>query len=157
SVADNRGPVLNAEAECLEERQPHFALNLERMRAFLLPANPPPGFVVQLSLVQCDVKERGVMRSATLAEEVPDRLTRGDGRRAAVPAQARFEWHAERVVDRGTEVLRTHWPVLHVSPDPVRRAIGRASANARAGQNRGEAIRPVEPAGLSLGVDLRGT
>ena len=79
----------------------------------------------------------------SLAEQIQDRLARGDGTGEAVLAQAKIERHAQGVVDRGAEVLRPHRPVLHVRADLVGLAVDHAAANAAAGKDGGIARRPV--------------
>src|SRR5689334_3050892 len=83
---------------------------------------------------------------SALAKQFLDRLARGDWARGnAVPAQPGLERHVEGVVDRGAEVLRPHRFVFHVRADLVGRAVDGAAVNAAAGQEGGEAIRPVDP------------
>src|SRR5206468_2308235 len=83
------------------------------------------------------------------------RLSRGDRPGGAVLAQAGFERHVQGLVDRGAEVLWPHRPVLDVGADLVGGADDLTAANAAAGEDRREAVRPVDAPGLALGLDAR--
>src|SRR5213080_3818024 len=90
--------------------------------------------------------------TADLAEQLVDRLARGDRTRPYVG----IERHTQRMIEGRAEDLRWDRTVLHVSADLVGRAI-EAPADAGACQHGGEAGRPVAPAGYAvIGFDLGG-
>src|SRR5215831_4791193 len=87
-----------------------------------------------------------------LTEQFEYRLARGDRTRPHFG----IERHTQRMIEGSAEDLRWDRTVLHVSADPVGRAIY-APADAGACQHCGEAGRPVAPAGYAVsGFDLGG-
>jgi hypothetical protein len=94
-------------------------------------------------------------RCGDLAEQVQDRLPRGDRPREPIAPEAHVKWYVQRVVDRRAEILHPHRPIAHVGADTVGLTVDHAAADAGSCNDRRITIRPVNPARLALGVDAR--
>lgn len=78
-----------------------------------------------------------MQRSASLTEQIQQRLAGGDGAGEAVAAEAEVEGDAEGMEDGGTEVLGADRPVLHIGAVLVGLAVEPSTACAAAGDDGG--------------------
>src|SRR5690349_1274843 len=83
-------------------------------------------------------------------QQIQDRLPGRDRLGETVLAKAGLQRDAQRLVDRGAKILWPHRLLFHIGADAVGFAVNRAAANAAAGQQGGEAVRPVQTTGLPL-------